>query len=154
MLQKFADLHRQLDIPKDLAAHPEASTVLRPLFTWIRNKVTAAVGAGVAHYFGAGPLIELGASAVAGGPEKLATGIRQTVEIKKQLPLVTEQVAKFQRAAAAHAKANSPPSTKALAIATPNLARSLKPFGIDLSKGVPSQWSTASMGNSKDAVAQ
>jgi hypothetical protein len=154
MMQKFAHLHRQLDIPKDLASHPEAKTVLRPLFDWIRNKVVAAVGAGVAHYFGAGPLIELGASAVAGGAEKLATGIRQTVEIKKQLPLVTEQVTKFQRALAAHTKANSPPSAQALTIATANLARSLKPLGIDLSRGVPSQWSTASIGNSKEAVAQ
>jgi hypothetical protein len=131
-MQAFADLHRQLELPASLAKHPEAQSLLKPLMGFIQNKVAGAVGWLGAHAVGAGPLAEAGSALAASVAEKVTTSVKQAAELRRQLPLVTEQVAQFQKAVDAHARANSPYSAKRLSAATINLSKTLKPLGIDL----------------------
>jgi hypothetical protein len=131
-MQAFADLHRQLELPKNLASHPEASTVLRPVMNFIQNKVAAAAGWLGAHAVGLGPVAETAATLAAGAAEKVASTVRQTAQLRKQLPLVTEQLAQFQKAVDAHARASSTYSAKRLSAATVSLSNALKPLGINL----------------------
>lgn len=136
MIQQFADLHRKLEVPKTGANWSETSTFLAPILRKIGSKIGMAIGGAAGHFLMPG--MPWGVSEAAGAG--LAKGIgmignaMDARKIAKQMPLIDQAMQAYQKALAAHNKANAPLSNKTLAVAATNLTNALAPLGIDLRK--------------------
>lgn len=141
MIKRFAELQRQLQPPPTTINRSETSTFVAPLLKKIASGAAYIVGGAVAHTLGFGLEGEVIAGMVSGKGTQFVSNALNARQINAQMPLATEAVAKFQKAVAAHAKANSPPSRVALSTATTNLVRAFKPLGITFQGNVPTSGS-------------
>jgi len=138
IIGQFGELQGKLEVPKTGANTSETSTFLAPILNRIGKGVEFMIGALVARHFGAEGMGEIIGGALT---EKTAGFIRDTRnanQIAKQMPLVNESVAKFQKAVQAFNRASSPPTRVGLSIATTNMARTLKSIGVSLDGLLPS----------------
>lgn len=131
MLQAYADLHRKLEIPQAGANWSNTSTFMQKTM----NKISGAIGAGVGSVLGHLTGLPFGAGEGAGflaakGAGALANRA-QVQKIAQQMPLVADQVAKWQRAVIASNRANTPLANTTARIASVNLARSLEKLGLN-----------------------
>lgn len=134
LMQQYADLHRALEIPKTGANWSETSTFLAPMLKKISSGIAWAIGGALGSmmapgFHGLGEVI--GGSLTSKGAG-VVSDFKNVRQITKQMPIAIEATNKWQKALAAYNKANSPPSRVALSVATTNLARSLKPLGVEL----------------------
>src|SRR5262249_3775346 len=65
--------------------------------------------------------------------------LRNARQIAAQMPLVAEQMARYQRAVNAWQRVNTPISSRAAGVALANLAKSLQPLGIDVYQLAPAK---------------
>lgn len=150
-LQAYVNLMRQLEVPTAGANWPGTAGKVAPMLERISKLVTAGMTLGLGHlHFGFG-LPELAAYGTFKAFGKLSDRARAK-EIAKNLPLVSDQVIRYQRALSAHNRAGSPGTEKLLGFATSNLARSLQGVGIDISK-VPLQLPGTAGGGERDRAA-
>lgn len=132
MLQSYADLQRQLQVPQAGANWSGTSTVLAPMLKKLQTGLASVVGAMVGHVLAPG-LHGAGEGAAAALAAKVSGGVSQMREVRRvanQMPLVAEQLKKWQTAVNNANRANTPPSQTALGIATANLSRGLASMGI------------------------
>lgn len=133
LIQQYGDLHRQLQVPQAGANWSGTGTALAPILKKISGSVAGLIGAAIGHVVapGLGGIAE-GASAL--GASKLSgavSSMKEMRQIRQQMPLVSESLKNWQKAAAKVNRLNSPPSQKALNLASANLARSLQNIGIN-----------------------
>lgn len=141
LIQQYGNLQRSLEVPPTGANRSETSTFMASMLRKIGGKLGMVVGAAVGHVMLPG--MPWGVSeAIGAGTSKLAgmAGDRlQAKAIAKQMPIVADATRKWQAAVNKANKANSPQSNAAVAFAATNLARSLKPVGIDFGSLMRSQ---------------
>lgn len=133
LIQQYADLQRTLQVPQAGANWSNTSTVLAPMLKKISGGVAAVVGAVVGHTFAPG-LYGIGEAAGAAAASKVSKTFgdaKQLKQVSKQMPIVSEAMQKWQRAAALANKANTPASQRTMNIASANLARSLQNIGVN-----------------------
>lgn len=132
LLRQFAGLHRKLVVPQ---AGANWSNTANTAVNYM-SKTGAFVAAMVGEVIGA-KLGMPGAGATAylagKGAQKIANKITAK-QIAKQMPLVADKVAAYNKALAAYNKSQNPLSTRAQTTAGINLSRALEQIGIDPSK--------------------
>lgn len=137
LLQQYADLHRRLQVPRTGANWSETSTFLSPILKRIQSTVGAAIGLGAGALVGHAAGIPFVGEAVGVGLGSTVGLVRNAIEarqVAKQMPLVSEAMAQYQRALAKANRANAPLSNQTLTIAASNLSNALAPMGIDFRK--------------------
>ena len=127
LLWRYAELMRSLEVPQAGANWPNtAATLIQKL----GGKIGAFMGAMVGHALmpglGGEVVGVVGASALGRGGEIMAAK-----QVAKQMPLVTEQIRKWQKAAARAATGRSRSTLLALTAATGGLTRQLAQIGVD-----------------------
>ena len=134
LMQNYADLMRKIEVPQAGANWSNTATFMAKTMNNLGGKigmiVGAAIGRAVLPFAPIGLSEGLGAVA-AGAAGKVAQKI-QARTIAKQMPLVAEQMKRWQRAVEAADRANTPPSQALATIATLNLSRALAPLGLNL----------------------
>lgn len=133
LIQQFADLHRRLEVPQAGANWSNTATIIAPMLRRISSGIATVVGAVVGHtvapgLYGAGEAAGMMAANRVG---KVVTDARQLRQISTQMPLVSEQLQKWQRTVAAANRTNTPISQRAVDVASANLARSLQSIGLN-----------------------
>lgn len=135
MLQEYANLMRRLEVPQAGANWSNTSTFQKGI-SKVGSTLGMLVGAALGRITipGMGLLGEAAGAGTAKAVGKIGD-VSQARQIAKQMPLVAQQIKKWQKAVATANKANSPPSKKALAVASANLTQSLQRVGIS-----PQMW--------------
>lgn len=132
LLQRYANLQRQLEVPQSGANWSNTATFTAKALKNIGTSVGLVVGSALGHAVG----LPWGvAEGVAFGATKLASKMGEVAQaraVAKQLPMIVNATRQYQKALQAAQKANSPLSSRAVSIAGANLARSLEPLGIKL----------------------
>lgn len=136
MLQSYADLQRQLEVPQAGANWSNTATFSARALQRIGGRLGVVVGAalgrmilpaapwGVAEGIGAG-------IARAGDAGAQAIQARQ---VAQQMPIVTQQMQQWQRAVQKAQAQNAGPSRGTALVAGAGMARALRPLGIDASQ--------------------
>jgi hypothetical protein len=141
MMKRFAELQRQLQPPPTTVNRSETSTFVVPILKKIANGMTYLAGGALAHQFGFGMEADVIAGMVSGKGTEFVKNAMDARRLSAQMPLATEAIEKFQKAVAAHARVNSPPSRVALSTATTHLVRAFKPLGITFQGALPTSGS-------------
>jgi len=133
LIRQYADLQRHLEVPRTGANVSETSTFVAPMLRKLSGLVAGSIGALIGRavlpgWYGLG---EAAGAAAATKVSGSISDIRNARMIAKQMPLLSEQMAKWQKAYDKAVLANSPPSRKALTAATANVSRTLSNMGID-----------------------
>jgi hypothetical protein len=133
-LQSYADLMRKIEVPQAGANWSNTATFMARTMNNLGGKLGMVVGAalGRAVLPFAPPLVSEGLGAGAANAAGRAAQAIQARAVAKQMPLVAEQVRRWQKAVAAANRANSPPTRALATTATLNLQRALHPLGVDL----------------------
>lgn len=134
MLQNYADLMRRLEVPQSGANWSNTATFMARTINGLGSRVGMVVGAalGRAALPFAPPLVS---EVLGAGAATIASKTAQAIQaraVAKQLPLVSQQLAKWQKALAVAVRRNSTPSRATATTATLNLAQALSPLGINL----------------------
>lgn len=138
MLQEFADLQKQLVIPREGANWSGTGAAVARIMDKIGSKTGMVVGAGLAHMIGPGiPWVtEAAGAAVAKGIGEISAR-RQAAKIAKQLPLVAEEAKKYRDAYALYLNKTSPGSQARAVAARANLVRAGSVLGVNLEEDLP-----------------
>lgn len=132
LIQQYADVMRQLEVPQSGANWSNTATFTAKMFKQIGGSLGLILGSVIGHEVG----LPWGvAEGTAYGVSKLAgklSDVAQVRAVAKQMPLVKENLQRYKRSLAAYNKSRTPLSQKTLGIAAVNLARSLEPLGIKL----------------------
>jgi hypothetical protein len=134
MIQNYANLMRQLEIPQAGANWSNTSSFVTRTMKGVGSTVGTVIGASLAR-IGLPFLPPLVSEGLGAGVAQGAKKIGEVIEARKiasQMPLVSSTMKRWQKAVDQANKLNSPPSRAALGIATGNLARALEPLGINL----------------------
>jgi hypothetical protein len=133
MLQRYADLMRQLEVPKSGANWSNTATFMQKVGNKITSNTAAVIGGFMGHTLGLPYVGELAGMAAGKGAAKVIGKIGEAKEAKAVsglMPTVANQVKQWQ-AAVRRAQSNATPSTRAaVALASTKLAGSLKQMGI------------------------
>jgi hypothetical protein len=133
MLQRYADLMRQLEVPQAGANWSNTATFLQKIGNKVTSNTAAVIGGFLGHGLGLPYVGELAGMAVGKGAAQVVGKIGEAKEaraISGLMPTVTNQLKQWQQAVR-RAQSNTTPSTRAaVTLASTNLARSLKQMGI------------------------
>lgn len=127
LLDKYADLHSQLDITR--AALPEG--FFKSFADRIGHRFNLLMAGMVGHMGAHGIATAIPMVAAKKGIEKVA-GVREARNIARQLPLVSEQMAKWQRDVTKALRTNSNQDKITASNAMAQLTRSLAGIGVDV----------------------
>ena len=129
-LRSYANLMRQITMPP--GSYFPSAPGINKIVSVVANRIGAVIGGLIGRTLVPGmPLVgELGGLTIGSHVEKALE--RMHSNVAKQLPLVSQQMKKWQKAVAAVNKTNSPPSRMAESVAALNLSHSLAPLGISL----------------------
>lgn len=128
MLWRYAELMRKLEVPQAGAAWSNTPTFQK--MNSVGGKIGMAIGALVGNAMGLGLIGEAAGAGVAKTVGVIPRGIR-TRQIAKQMPLVSEQMAQWQKASARAASNPSRGARMAATAASARLASALGEMGID-----------------------
>jgi hypothetical protein len=131
MLWRYAGLMRKLEVPQSGANWSNTASFQR--MNAVGGKIGMAIGVIVGNAMGLGLIGEAAGAGAAKTLGMVPRGIR-TRQIAKQMPLVSEQFAAWQKATARAASKPSRPTQMAATAATTKLARTLAEMGLDFTK--------------------
>jgi hypothetical protein len=133
MLQRYADLMRQLEVPQAGANWSNTATFLQKIGNKIGSNVAGALGSIAGHFVGVPYVGELAGYGLGNAAARVAAKMGEAKEaraISGLMPTVAYQIKQWQQAVR-KAQSNATPSTRAaVTLAGANLARSLKQMGI------------------------
>lgn len=134
MVQNYADLMRKLQVPQAGANWSNTSTFLQNMAHRMGGWLGTVTGAALARM--ALPFLPWGVSELIGGAtaveaQKMVKAI-DAAKVAKQMPLISEAMAKYQKAVATANKLNAPLGRATLGFAGANLSRTLEPLGMTL----------------------
>jgi len=133
VIKSYIDLMRKIEMPHGTYAPSEPA--IRRAMSVVGYRTGQIIGAIIGRAVTPGvPLIGEFAGITVGGRLEKAAEAATLGRVKKQLPLVAEQLDRYQKAYAAWQKHQNPGTQKLLGVATSNLANNLRNFGIDWSK--------------------
>jgi hypothetical protein len=142
LIQHYADLMRQIEVPQAGANWSNTATFtsksLKRIGGTLGMIVGAAIGSRMGLPFGVG---EIAGAGVAKGVGKLGE-LSDLRAVARQMPLTTQAVRQWQRAADRAQRYNTAPSQRALEFATANLVRALAALGVDISEEEPTRQPT------------
>lgn len=134
MIGELRDLYKKLIVPRDGKGWSNTASMIAPVIEAVGGRATQAIATGVAHVAGAG----LGTSEALGlGVSKLAQRVthrKAAKEVAEQLPLIGEQLTKYQKALTAHNKRNNALTRSQLRGAATSLNAATSRIGVDLTK--------------------
>jgi len=134
-LQRYADLMRQLEVPQAGANWSNTATFLQKIGNQVTSNMAALFGGGVGHLMGLPYVGELAGAAVGKGAAKMVGKIGEASEaraVSGQMPLVTDQLKKWQQAVARAQRNTTPSARLAVTAASTQLGRSLEKLGVNL----------------------
>lgn len=144
VIKDYVDTMRKIEAPRGINAPSEPA--IRRLGSSIAYRTAQIIGAVIFHKLLPVPLIgELTGIYVGGKFERAAEALALR-RVRKQLPLLSDEVSKYQKAYIAWQKSQSRGSEKLLRVATSNLANELQKWGIPLNE-LPSFTMVQSPGN-------
>lgn len=133
LIEQYAALHRKLEVPQAGANWSGSGTALAPILKKVSGGISALVGAVLGHTIAPG-LYGVGEGVGAAGAAKVSSMFseaRQMRQITRQMPLVAEQLQRWQRAAAIANRQNTPLTQRTMNLASANLAQSLQNIGLN-----------------------
>lgn len=135
LIGELRDLYRVLPVPQGGRQWSNNATFLTPILTSISERVLQAIATAAAHKFVGH--IPLAPEAIGAGAAKLLSrnaDVRAMKDVSKQLPLISEELTKYQRAVNANNKRNNALTRRQLEGATVSLTNAAKQIGVDLPK--------------------
>jgi hypothetical protein len=128
MLQGYADLMQRITMPKG-SYFPSAPPLLRAMNTagtWIARGVGAAIGKALVP----APVVGEIAGAAAAGRAAQTVQNMQARRIANQMPIIAQQMERWNRAQSAAQTAPNTMTQRALTAATVNMQKALTPLGV------------------------
>lgn len=133
IINEYINTMRRIEFPKLMYAPTEPA--VRRLMSVVGHRTAQVIGALIGRSMAPGiPLVGEFAGITIGGKMESAMEAATLGRVKKQLPLVANEVAKYQKAYAAWEKLNSEGSKKLLSAASSNLANELSKWGVNWSE--------------------
>ena len=131
-IRAYGDLMRKIEMPT--GSYFPSAPGINPMLSVVANRIGQLIGAIVGSHVPGIPRIvgEFAGITIGGRLEKAAE--RWHNNISKQLPIVADEIQKWQRAQARAAKNPNWATNQGSVLATTLLQKSLAPLGIDLSK--------------------
>lgn len=130
VIEDYAKLMRRIEMPKDTFA-PSAPAINRAMSV-VGYRIGQLIGAMVGRHIPLlPPIVGEFAGITIGGKLEKAFEATRLGKVKAQLPLVSDQIAKYQKAMTAYNRAQNPGTQKLVGIAASNLTNSLKGLGIN-----------------------
>lgn len=142
LIRELGNMHQRLIPPGRAPGWSNTAVHTKPMLDKIVSFIAGAIGGGAAHLVGHG----LGLPGVAAGATDAAaawaaakgsaafTNARYLKQIAKQMPLVSEDLVKYQKALAAYNKVQNGLTKTQLTAATASVSNALGKMGIDFSK--------------------
>lgn len=133
LIQQYADLQRKIHVPQAGANWSNTSTILAPMLKKISGGIAGLLGAAVGHVVAPGAY-GVGEFVGSQATSKISSAFSNARELRKisaQMPLVSEQIAQWQKAAAVANRLNTPLTQRTMNVASANLAQSLQNIGLN-----------------------